>query len=201
MHQGAAGEGEERFGGLAGGAWVAIGFVLPDRIGNVLGVIGLELGGGNRNAVEEEHQIESVLVMQRITHLPHHAQAVGVVAGQDGGVEPEGGFELRQLEGLGQAEHFHTLAEQIEGAELIELAPYPLQQGVGRLGAVVFLQHLPGFWLGVLHPGDQIRWIERKGAVIGSGAALLVEPAVGAEMLADLALEGDLVLQAHGLSG
>ncbi|GDX75067.1 hypothetical protein LBMAG41_01430 [Cyanobium sp.] len=66
---------------------------------------------------------------------------------------------------------------------------------------MVLLQHLPGLGLGLLHPGDQIRRVEGKLAVVGSGAALFVEPAVGAKVLADLALEGDLVVEAHGLSG
>jgi hypothetical protein len=64
---------------------------------------------------------------------------------------------------------------------------------------VVLLQHLQGLGLGLLHPGDQVRRIESQLAAVGSSAAFLVEPAVGAEMLADLALEGNLVVKAHRL--
>lgn len=60
-------------------------------------------------------------------------------------------------EGLGQAQHLDAVAQQIEGAHVIKLAPNPLQQRGFRLGTVVFLQHLPGIGLGLLHPGDQIR--------------------------------------------
>jgi hypothetical protein len=75
------------------------------------------------------------------------------------------------------------------------------QQRCFRLGTVVLLQHLPGLGLGLLHPGDQIRRVEGKLAVVGSSAAFLLKPAVGAEVLADLALESDFVVKAHGLSG
>ena len=64
---------------------------------------------------------------------------------------------------------------------------------------MVLLQHLPRFRLGLLHPGDQVWRVEGKLAVVGSGAAFFVEPAVGAEVIADLALEGDLVVEAHEL--
>ena len=173
---------------------------MPDGIGDRLGVVGLEFRGGHRDAIHQQHQIEAVLVAGGIAHLPHHPQAVGVVAVQDLGVEPEGRLELSELEGLGQAKHLHAVAEQIEGPELIELPPHPLQQGWLRLGAVVLQQHLPGFRLGLLHPGDQVGWVERELAVVGVGAALLVDPAVGAEVLADLALKGNFVMEAHRLS-
>jgi hypothetical protein len=65
---------------------------------------------------------------------------------------------------------------------------------------VVVLQHLPGFRLGLLHPGDQIGRVERQLAVVGVGTAFLVDPAVGAEVLADLALKSNFVVEAHRLS-
>ena len=200
MHQGTAGKGEQRLGRLAGGPGVAVGLVLPHRIGDRLGVVGLELHGGHRDAIEHQHQIEAVLVAGGVAHLPHHPQAVGVVAGQDRRIETKGRLELGELEGLGQAEHLHAVAQQIEGAELIKLAPHPLQQRGAGLGAVIFLQHLPGIGLGLLHPGDQIGRVEGELAVVGVGAAFLVDPAVEAEVLANLALEGDFVVEAHRLS-
>ena len=100
MHQGATGEGEQGLGGLAGWFGVAIFFVLVDRVFDGLGVVGLEFDRGHRDAIEEQHQINAVLVVQRVLHLAHHPQAVGLVAGQDFGVEPQGWFELRHLEGL-----------------------------------------------------------------------------------------------------
>jgi hypothetical protein len=65
---------------------------------------------------------------------------------------------------------------------------------------MVLLQHLPGLVVGLLHPGDQIRRVKGELTAIGSSAALLVKPAMGAEVLADLALEGDLVVEAHRLN-
>jgi len=63
------------------------------------------------------------------------------------------------------------------------------------------LQHLPGLGLGLLHPSHQIGRVEGELAVVEVGAALLVDPTVGAEVFSDLALKGDFVVKAHGLSG
>lgn len=200
VHQGAAGEGEQRFRGLTGSLGKSVGFVLPHRIGDVLGVVGLELHGGDGDAVEEQHQIEAVLAAGGVAHLAHHAQAVGVVAGQDRSIEPKGGLELRQIEGLGQPEHLHAVAEQIEGAPLVELLAHALQQGGLGFAAVVFLQHLPVVGLGLLHPGDQIGRVESELSAVGRGVAVLVEPAVSAEVLADLLLKGEFVADTYRFS-
>jgi hypothetical protein len=90
-----------------------------------------------------------------------------------------------------------TVLFPIEAADLIKLSPHPLQQRGAGLGAVVYLQQLPGSGLGFLHPGDQIGRVEGELAVVGVGAALLVDPAVGAELIADLAPEGDFVVEAQ----
>ena len=65
---------------------------------------------------------------------------------------------------------------------------------------MVFLEHLPGLGLGVLHPGDQIRRVERQLTVVVGGGTLLIEPAVSAEVAADLLLKGDFVADTHRFS-
>ena len=87
MHQGTTGEAEQGFGGFAGELGQAVGFVLPDSVFYGLGVVGLEFNGGDWDAIEEEDQIDAVFVVQLVAHLADDPQAVGVVAGQDFGVE------------------------------------------------------------------------------------------------------------------
>ncbi len=53
--------------------------VLQHRVGDVLGEVGLQLGGGDRDAVDEEHQVDAVAVLRRVVHLPHHPQPHRVV--------------------------------------------------------------------------------------------------------------------------
>jgi hypothetical protein len=43
---------------------------------DALGEVGLQLDGGDRQAVEEQHEVDAVLVVQRVAHLAHDAQAV-----------------------------------------------------------------------------------------------------------------------------
>jgi len=72
--------------GFAGWVWgvaLTLLLVLPHRVFNRLGVLGLEFDRGNRNAVEEEDQVDAVLVVQRVAHLTDDSQAVGIVMGQD----------------------------------------------------------------------------------------------------------------------
>ena len=56
--------------------------------------VGLQFGGGDRQAVEEENEVDAILVVQGIVDLPHDAKAVGGVAGEDVGVHAERGLEL-----------------------------------------------------------------------------------------------------------
>ena len=101
VHKGTAREAEQGLWALTGKLWKAVGPVLPHRIVDALGVVGLQFNGGNRDAVEEQHQVDAVFVVQRVAHLAHHPEAVGVVAGEDFWVQPQGRFELCELEGLG----------------------------------------------------------------------------------------------------
>ena len=100
MHQRPAGKGEQRLGGLALGLRQAVEAVLVDRVADALREVGLQFRRRHRQAVEEQHQVDAVLVVQRVAHLPHHAQPVGGVAGEDVGVDGQGRLELGQLSGL-----------------------------------------------------------------------------------------------------
>src|SRR5207248_6442391 len=63
--------GEERL------ARVAIGFVLPDGVFDVLSVQPvLQFGGEDRNPVQEKSEIEAVLILQAVTELAHLAEDV-----------------------------------------------------------------------------------------------------------------------------
>ena len=67
MHQRPAGEGEDRLRRVAPGQLrQAVEAVLVHRVLDALGVVRLELGGGDRDAVEEQHEVEAVLVMRGV---------------------------------------------------------------------------------------------------------------------------------------
>jgi len=200
MHQGAAGKGEQRFGELPLGPGVAIEAVLVDCVVDRLGEVGLEFGSGHRQAIEEQHQVDAVLVAGGVAELAHHPQAVGGVAAEDLGVEGEGRPELGQLQRPLEAEQVDAVAEHVEGAALIELGPQAVQQGVGGAAAMVLLQSFPGFRLALLDPGQQIGGEEGAGAVVGLVVAFGVEPAVGGQVLGDLGFEVDFVVEGHAVA-
>ena len=64
MNQGSAWKAQQQFWLLPCCTWVVCPFVLVNGVINGLGVVGLELNGGDRDAVEEEDEINAVLVME-----------------------------------------------------------------------------------------------------------------------------------------
>jgi hypothetical protein len=198
VHQGPAGKGEQRLGGVSLGTGQAVEAILIDGVVHALGEIGLQIDGGDRNAVEEQPQVDAVFIVKGILHLPDHAQPVDRVAGENLGVDSQRGFEFGQLERLPQTEQLYPLAKHVEGAPLIELVAQAAQQGFGGPSAVVLLKGLPGLWLGDLHPREHVRWENRPCPVVVGGIALGVQPAVRPEVLANLDLEIDFPVQVGG---
>ena len=116
------GKRQQRLGGLPFGLRLAVEAVLVDRVVDALGEVGLQLDRGHRQAVEEQHEVDAVLVVQRVAHLPHDAQAVGGVAGEDVRVHRQRRLELRQLQRLPQAEQLDAVPQHVERAALVELS-------------------------------------------------------------------------------
>ena len=126
-------KGQQRLGGLALGVRQAVEAVLVDRVADALREVGLQLHRRDRHAVEEQHKVDAVLVVQRIAHLPHDPQAVGGVAGEDVGVDRQRRLELRQLQRLLEPEQLDAVPQHVERAALVELIA---QAGEQRFGGV-----------------------------------------------------------------
>ena len=150
------GKREQRFGDLALGFGQAVEAVLVDGVANALGEIGLQFGRGHRQAVEEQHEVDAVLVVQRIADLADHPQPVRRVTREDVGVDGQRRLELGQFQRLLQAEQFDTVAQHVERATLLQLIAQSVQQRFRSLRAVVLGQGLPSLGLGGLHPGQHI---------------------------------------------
>ncbi len=79
---------------MAFGPRVAVEAVLIDRVLNGLREVAFQFAGGDRDAVEEQDEVEGVFVVNRIPDLADYAQPVGAVTREDVGVHRQGGFEL-----------------------------------------------------------------------------------------------------------
>ncbi len=80
MHQRATREGQQRLDQPALGRRVAVKAVLVHGIADALREVGFQLGGSDRKAIDEKHQVERILgVVQRMMHLAHDAQPIGRV--------------------------------------------------------------------------------------------------------------------------
>ena len=154
MHQRAAGEGQQRFRQvLARRTRQPVIPVLVHRILDRLRIVAFQFRSGDRNAIQEQHQIQAVFMVQGIAHLPHHAQAVGGVARLQGFIHGERRAELAEAEALLQPHHIQPMAQHIQSALLVQSGAQALHQGGAGSGAMGLLQRGPGFGLGGFHPG------------------------------------------------
>src|SRR5262249_460972 len=86
-----------------------------------------------------------------------------------------------------------SVAQHVECAAVIKLLADTVKQPRPRSCA----ERLPGLGLRRLYPLDDIRGEQGTVAVVVRGGVLVIEPTVGGEMLANLRLEGDLLVKAH----
>ena len=107
---------------------VAVEAILVDGVLDALGEIGLQLSGSHRQAVEEQHEVDAVLVRQRVADLPHHAQPVGGVASDDVGVHRHRRLELSQRNRLAQPDQLDAVAQHVERAAIVELLADAVEQ-------------------------------------------------------------------------
>ena len=201
MHQRPVGKGQQRLGILALGPGQAVKAILVDGVADALGEIRLQFHRGHRHAIEEEPEVEAVLVGEGVFQLPHDAQPVGGVARHDVGIDREGRFKFRQFERLLESQQLDAMPQYVERAALVDLVAQAGQQGFAGLRAVHRGHLFPGFRLRCLHPGEHIGREERPRPIVGRRIALGIQPAIRAEMLADLGLEADFLVQTHGAGG
>ena len=204
VHQRAAREVEQRFGaGLALGARNAVEAVLVDGQVHVLREVGLDLGGGHRDAVQQQHEVDDVVVVG--AHLPQHAQAVGGVAGLQLGVHGQRGLELGEVETFAQAHHLQAVAQHVQRAPVVKGFAQALQHHGFGTGAVQLGQLVPCVGLGGLQPRHEVGRVQRARGVVAAGIAVGagfgIQPAVRAKVGADVAFELDFGVQGHGAWG
>jgi hypothetical protein len=125
-----------------------------------------------------------------IANLADDPEPVGLVAGLDLGVQGEGGLELGQRQLPFHPEHLDPLPENVERAPLVDRVSEPMEERLAGLGPVVLHEGFPGFFLWSLDPRQDVVGKEGQGPVVAARIPLDVDPAVGAEVLADLLLEG-----------
>src|SRR5581483_2425166 len=121
VDQRAGGKCQERFSGLTLRLRDTVEPILIDGVLHALGEVGLQLNGRDRYPVQKQHKVDAVLVLQRVADLPNDAKAIGVVAGENVRVQPEGRPELRHLQRLAQPDELYPTAQDIEGATLVQL--------------------------------------------------------------------------------
>ena len=110
----AAAVGEERL------ARVAVGLVLPDRILDILAVERvLQLGGEDRDAVQEQHQVEALLGFLAVAELADSGEKIRRVQALGLLVEPARGPEVGELKRAARV--LDAVAQHVERAAPLDL--------------------------------------------------------------------------------
>src|SRR5207244_6036311 len=115
---------------------------LADRVLDVLGVQRvLQLGGEDRNAVQEQNEIETALVLPAVAKLPDRGEQVCRVEPPRLLVEPAGRAEVREAELAARV--LDAVAQHIERAAPLDLAGQALEKLLPHGRAVVLFEPLP----------------------------------------------------------
>jgi len=178
-------------------ARIAVGLVLVDRVLHALRVVALEFSRRHRDAVDEQHQVEAVLVVHRVVNLAHHAQPVGFVPGLQVGVHGQRRLELAQGDRVLQSDHLETVAKHLQRSLAVECLAQALGHDLRCRGAVATRDGVPGLGLAGLDPGHHIIDEQGLGAVVAGVVASLVQPAGGSQVRADFVFEVDFLVDAH----
>ena len=147
MHQRAFLEVEQRR------ARIAVLHVLPHRVAPALAGAGiLQLAGGDRHTVHCEHQIHRVRGPRMAGHLPRHGQPVLPVEAGNLLVEPVGGLEVGEPEGL--AVELEAVPQDVQRALDVEFLDQSRDQERLEPGAVQRPHFVPQLRLRVLDEGE-----------------------------------------------
>jgi hypothetical protein len=187
---------EDQFGGVPVGAVLLLG-VLHALAGE--GV--LQLGGGERDAVEEEGEVEAVALvclLRRVLQLPDDSEAVRPVVVQDRLGGDEGRLEVREPDP--HAVVLHPLPEHIQHAigrdRLIHAFGEPGLSGVG-IPAIEVDQLVPVVGLSLADELEELGGIQAEVRLV---VAVVAERPAGGEERGDdrVAEHGLMVYRAHG---
>ena len=178
---------------------VAVGAVLRDRVlDGLLGERVLELGGRDRDAVDDQDEVERVAgVGLGVVQLPHDAEAVGGIPLALVVVE-----STRRLEGAqphGDPGVLHGSAQHADRAAMVERRDDGVEELLprGRLPAVAGDELPPRLGLGGLDEGDDLVAENAFRAVVCRGVQAL--PPVAEQAALDIALERRLARDGHPL--
>ncbi|MNS11096.1 hypothetical protein D3C72_426280 [compost metagenome] len=136
VHQRAPGEAQQGLRLAALGVGMAVETILVDGVADGLGEVGLQLRRRDRDAVQIQHQVQAVLIGGRVSHLAHHAQAVGLISPRDLRVHAHGRTELGHGDLGLHPRDLYAGAQDLQRPPVVQVLAQPVGQHGFRSGPV-----------------------------------------------------------------
>ena len=163
----AAAVGEQRL------ARVAVALVLADRVLDVLaGERVLEFGGEDRDAVQEQHEVEALLVLRAVVDLANGGEQVRRVQPPRLLVESARGAEVGEAKLAARV--LEAVAEHVERTAPFDLGGEALEELLAHRRSVVLFQLFPFLGLGREHEVHRVTRQQAEHAVVILVLALAV---------------------------
>ena len=144
---------------------ITVVLILPDRILDVLPVERvLELGREDRDAVQEEREVETLLTLLAEAELAHDGEEVGCVEALQLLVEATRRPEICQPELA--ARILDAVSEHVERSPPLDLAREPAEEARLHVARVVLLEPLPLSRLGSQEEVDDVGWDQAEATVV-----------------------------------
>ena len=132
--------------------------------------VGFEFNCGDRNSVDEQHQINRQLARGVVLQLGHHTQDVGSIPFQNVFISPVFRSRLRQIN-VAAPSNWQSLAQHLHSAVLVQCRCHFVQKQVLGSIRVVFAKLVPFGFLGRLQPRNNVLWIQGSLGVVVGGLA------------------------------
>ena len=154
----------------------------------------LQLGGGDRKTVDEEHEVDGLVAILDEPHLPSDDEPILLVLGERVGVHPVRRFEEGALDLL--AEELEPVTKHVERSARIESLHERVEDRRFEPLRVMLAKLRPYRGLRRLDKGEQVLRDERRLA-IEVGRRTLRPPAQGEQVVLDGVLEVALLGLRH----
>ena len=170
---------------------------MVDCVLDALCEVGFQLDGCNRQSVEEQDQVDTVLILERIANLPNNTQSVRGVTNHDLRVDLKRRLDLHHGQFAALPQHFEPIAKHVKRSALVDRVPQTANDHFTSVSAMALGSRLPSVRLRFFEPGKHIVRKQCPSPIVSASIAIGIEPTTVRKVLADGVFEVDFGVDGH----